>query len=98
MNRGKAIKYIQAFLVTAVVACSCGRNGGWDGVGVIAGAEATTDGCVYLAHNTNLDGRQMLNIYNVPAGEDRCASLWFEFPGEAASDSYMNEYGVCFLP
>ena len=79
----------------AVVACGCGRNGGWDGVGVIAGAEATTDGCVYLAHNTNLDGRQMLNIYNVPAGEDRCASLWFEFPGEAASDSYMNEYGVC---
>ena len=94
---GKAIKYIQTFVILAVAACSCGRSGEWDGVGVIAGAEATTDGCVYLAHNTNLDGKQMLNIYNVPAGEDRSATLWFEFPGEAAADSYMNEYGVCLV-
>ena len=84
-------------VTVAVVVCSCGRNGEWDGVGAIAGAGATTDGCVYLAHNTNLDGMQMLNIYNVPAGEDRCASLWFEYPGEAAADSYMNEYGVCLV-
>ena len=63
--------------------------------GIIAGRNATTDGYVYLGHNEDKSGEQMLNIYNMPAGKDRCAYLWFEFPGQAACDSYANEYGVC---
>ena len=63
--------------------------------GIIAGRNATTDGYVYLGHNEDEWGEQMLNIYNVPATKDRVAYLWFEFPGEAAGDSYANEYGVC---
>ena len=50
--------------------------------GIIAGRGATTDGYVYLGHNEDQWGEQMLNIYNVPAGKDRCAYLWFEFPGQ----------------
>ena len=63
--------------------------------GVIAGLDATTDYRVYLMHNEDDGGEQMLNIYSVPAKEGRCRYLWFEFPGQACSDSYMNEYGVC---
>ena len=63
--------------------------------GIIAGRGATTDGYVYLGHNEDQWGEQMLNIYNVPAGKDRCAYLWFEFPGQKAGDSFINEYGVC---
>ena len=63
--------------------------------GIIAGRNATTDGYVYLGHNEDQPGEKMLNIYNVPANRDRCAYLWFEFPGEAAGDSFANEYGVC---
>ena len=63
--------------------------------GIIAGRNATTDGYVYLAHNEDQFGQTMLNIYNVPANKDRCTYIWFEFPGEAAGDSYANEYGVC---
>ena len=63
--------------------------------GVIAGLDATTDYRVYLMHNEDDGGEQMLNIYSVTAKEGRCRYLWFEFPGQACSDSYMNEYGVC---
>ena len=63
--------------------------------GIIAGRNATTDGYVYLGHNEDQWGEQMLNIYNVPATKDRVAYLWFEFPGQASGDSYANEYGVC---
>ena len=63
--------------------------------GIIAGKNATTDGYVYLGHNEDQSGEQMLNIYNVPATPDRLAYLWFEFPGAKAGDSYVNEYGVC---
>ncbi len=63
--------------------------------GIIAGRNATTDGYVYLGHNEDQWGEQMLNIYNVPATKDRAAYLWFEFPGQASGDSYANEYGVC---
>ena len=83
-----------AVLLVASLAAGCRDRDIRDGVGVIVGAQASTDGCVYLAHNTDLGGEQMLNIYNVPSGEGRCEYLWFEFPVEAASDSYLNEYGV----
>lgn len=63
--------------------------------GIIAGKNATSDGYVYLGHNEDQSGEQMLNIYNVPATPDRLAYLWFEFPGARAGDSYANEYGVC---
>lgn len=63
--------------------------------GIIAGRNATTDGYVYLGHNEDQWGEQMLNIYNVPANEDRSACLWFEFPGQKSGDSFINEYGVC---
>ena len=63
--------------------------------GILAGRNATTDGYVYLGHNEDQFGQKMLNIYHVPANPDRCAYLWFEFPGQAAGDSYANEYGVC---
>ncbi len=63
--------------------------------GILAGRNATTDGYVYLGHNEDQFGQKMLNIYQVPAAPDRCAYLWFEFPGQAAGDSYANEYGVC---
>lgn len=62
--------------------------------GIIAGRNATTDGYVYLGHNEDQWGEQMLNIYNVPANENRCACLWFEFPGQKAGDSFVNQYGV----
>lgn len=62
--------------------------------GIIAGRNATTDGYVYLGHNEDQHGETMLNIYHVPANDARCAYLWFEFPGQAAGDSYANEYGV----
>ena len=52
--------------------------------GIIAGKNATTDGYVYLGHNEDQSGEQMLNIYNVPATPDRLAYLWFEFPGAKA--------------
>ena len=81
-----------AFL--AILTLGCTGQGKEDGIGVIVGASASTDGCVYLAHNTYLDGEQMLNIYNVPKADGRCKYLWFEFPGEVA-DSYINENGVC---
>ena len=63
--------------------------------GILAGRNATTDGYVYLGHNEDQFGQKMLNIYQVPANPDRCAYLWFEFPGQAAGDSYANEFGVC---
>lgn len=63
--------------------------------GIIAGRGATTDGYVYLGHNEDQWGEQMLNIYNVPATDSRCAYLWFEFPGQKAGDSFINQYGVC---
>jgi len=63
--------------------------------GIIVGRNASTDGYVYLGHNEDQYGEQMLNIYNVPAGKDNCKYLWFEFPGQKAGDSYANEYGVC---
>ena len=62
--------------------------------GILAGRNATTDGYVYLGHNEDQYGQKMLNIYQVPAPPDRCAYLWFEFPGQAAGDSYANEFGV----
>ena len=62
--------------------------------GILAGRNATTDGYVYLGHNEDQFGEKMLNIYQVPAAPDRCAYLWFEFPGQAAGDSYANEFGV----
>ena len=62
--------------------------------GIIAGRNATTDGYVYLGHNEDQSGEQMLNIYNVPANDSRCAYLWFEFPGQKAGDSFVNQYGV----
>lgn len=62
--------------------------------GILAGRNATTDGYVYLGHNEDQFGQKMLNIYHVPANPDRCAYLWFEFPGQAAGDSYANEFGV----
>ena len=80
--------------ILALLALGCAGQGREDGIGVLVGASASTDGCVYLAHNTYLDGEQMLNIYNVPEADGRCKYLWFEFPGEVA-DSYINEYGVC---
>ncbi len=63
--------------------------------GILAGRNATTDGYVYLGHNEDQYGQKMLNIYQVPATPERCAYLWFEFPGQAAGDSYANEFGVC---
>ncbi len=65
--------------------------------GIIAGKNATTDGYVYLGHNEDLFGEAMLNIYNVPANDSRSACLWFEFPGQKASDSFVNEYGVAIV-
>ena len=62
--------------------------------GILAGRNATTDGYVYLGHNEDQSTPAMLNIYNVPANDKRCAYLWFEFPGQKAGDSYVNEYGV----
>ena len=62
--------------------------------GILVGRNASTDGYVYLGHNEDQFGEKMLNIYNVPANQERCAYLWFEFPGQAAGDSYANEYGV----
>ena len=61
---------------------------------VIVGREASTDGYVYLAHNEDQGGEQMLNIYNLPAAPGRLASLWFEFPGSATGDIFVNECGV----
>ena len=86
-------KSLGILLTLALCFCGCSRQAP-DGFGVLVGASASTDGCVYLAHNTYLDGDQMLNIYNVPSAEDRSKYLWFEFPGESV-DSYMNEHGVC---
>ena len=61
---------------------------------VIVGREASTDGYVYLAHNEDQGGEQMLNIYTLPAAPGRLASLWFEFPGSATGDIFVNECGV----
>ena len=80
--------------VAAVQAQNHGVPPGHDCFGVIAGAKATTDGYVYLAHNEDESGFQMLNIYHVPATERRAAALWFEFPGCETADSYLNEWGV----
>ena len=63
--------------------------------GIIAGRKASTDGYVYLGHNEDQFGEKMLNIYNVPANKERCNYLWFEFPGQASGDSFVNEHGVC---
>ena len=62
--------------------------------GILAGRNATTDGYVYLGHNEDQSLPAMLNIYNVPANSQRCAYLWFEFPGQKAGDTFVNEYGV----
>ena len=62
--------------------------------GILAGRNATTDGYVYLGHNEDQSLPVMLNIYNVPANSQRCAYLWFEFPGQKAGDTFVNEYGV----
>ena len=62
--------------------------------GILAGRNATTDGYVYLGHNEDQGSPAMLNIYNVPANDWRCSYLWFEFPGQKAGDSFVNEYGV----
>ncbi len=62
--------------------------------GILVGRNASTDGYVYLGHNEDQFGETMLNIYNVPANKDRCSYLWFEFPGQATGDSYVNEFGV----
>ena len=62
--------------------------------GILAGRNATTDGYVYLGHNEDQSLPAMLNIYNVPANNSRCAYLWFEFPGQKAGDTFVNEYGV----
>ena len=86
-------KSLGILLALALCLCGCASQEP-DGFGILVGASASTDGCVYLAHNTYLDGEQMLNIYNVPPSGDRSKYLWFEFPGESV-DSYMNEYGVC---
>ena len=75
--------------------CDKGVASGMDCFGIIVGAKASTDGYVYLGHNEDQGGEQMLNIYNVPSAPGRLASLWFEFPGTSAGDSFINEYGVC---
>lgn len=67
---------------------------GMDCFGIIVGRDASTDGYVYLGHNEDQGGEQMLNIYNVPATPERLAYLWFEFPGQKAGDSFVNEWGV----
>ena len=71
------------------------RAQGMDCFGIIVGAKASTDGYVYMGHNEDEGGVQMLNIYNVPAAPERLASLWFEFPGSSTADCFLNEYGVC---
>ena len=70
---------------------------GYDCFSVIAGKDATVDGCVYLAHNEDDGGEQMLNIYNLPATSDHLGALWFEFPGLSNADAYMNDHGVCVV-
>ena len=89
--------FCAVLLALLAVSCGTGRSESltFDCFGVIAGRKATTDSCVYLAHNEDSGGEQMLNIYNVPAGKDNLAYLWFEFPGNATADHYLNEYGVC---
>ena len=67
---------------------------GMDCFGIIVGRKASTDGYVYLGHNEDQGGEQMLNIYNVPATDSTLANLWFEFPGSATGDCFVNEYGV----
>ena len=67
---------------------------GMDCFGIIVGRKASTDGYVYLGHNKDQSGEQMLNIYNVPATPQRLSYLWFEFPGQKAGDSFVNEWGV----
>ena len=67
---------------------------GMDCFGIIVGRKASTDGYVYLGHNEDQSGEQMLNIYNVPATPQRLSYLWFEFPGQKTGDSFVNEWGV----
>lgn len=64
---------------------------------IIAGRLATADGSVLFAHNEDDSGKQMMNVYNVPAdpGAGTLAYKWVEFPGAKAADSFMNECGVC---
>lgn len=64
---------------------------------IIAGRLATADGSVLFAHNEDDGGRQMLNVYNVPAdpAAGTLAYKWIEFPGMKTADSFMNECGVC---
>ena len=75
--------------------CGAAPSRDFECFGIIAGIDATTDSQVYLAHNEDNAGEQMLNIYNVPATARRSACLWFEFPGSATSDTFLNEWGVC---
>ena len=92
---------LRVLLVGLLAVVSCSREydlpAGYDCFSVIAGKDATVDGCVYLAHNEDDGGEQMLNIYNLAATEDHLGALWFEFPGLPNADAYMNDHGVCVV-
>ena len=85
-------------LLAALAVCTAfvtrAQEAGMDCFGIIVGRKASTDGYVYLGHNEDQSGEQMLNIYNVPATPQRLSYLWFEFPGQKAGDSFVNEWGV----
>ena len=89
---------IRRILLLSVAACAAlfarAQEPGMDCFGIIVGRGASTDGYVYLGHNEDQGGEQMLNIYNVPPAPDRLGYLWFEFPGQQAGDSFVNEWGV----
>ena len=67
---------------------------GYNCFAIVAGKDATEEGCVLLAHNEDDGGEQMLNIYRMPATDHSFSYLWFEFPGLKNADAYLNDWGV----
>lgn len=83
-------------LLTILVLCAASLCNAQDldCFAIVAGREATVDGSVLFAHNEDGGGEMMLNVYVVPATNKTVRYIWCEFPGRAAADSYMNQYGV----
>lgn len=91
---------LRTILLTASITLSAALSAQeFNCYGILAGKDATVDGSVLLGHNEDDPGEQMLNVYMVPAdaANGTARYLWAEFPGMEASDSFMNEYGVCVV-
>ena len=77
-----------AFLLLAGLWCGAQNDNCF---GIIVGKNASATGEVFLGHNEDDSGEQMLNIYASPE------YLWAEFPGMEVADAFLNKYGVAIV-